>query len=347
VRAILAGYQAVGLIHGGPLTQIRRSAEHLGAFGIEAKLFDPWVRLDRSSADLFHLFSAGVGTYHLAREIHGIRMPLVVSPIMFSRHSGAFVRKGLAMSRVLQHLGPGLWSDYAFAADTCSWADMVVPNTRAEADLVMEGLRVPPERIRVVPNGVDAAFGSGDPSLFEKQFGLRGFILNVGHVGPARKNVLGLIKACAGIDHPTVIIGRILEGAYADECRKEAARYKQIHLIGALAHDSALLASAYAACDVFVLPSQFETPGIAALEAGLAGAKVVITEHGGTREYFGDLATYVDDRSPDSIREGILASLSLPKKPRLQEHIRDHYLWQNVAGRLAAVYREVVTEPAQ
>jgi len=43
-----------------------------------------------------------------------------------------------------------------------------------------------------------------------------------------------------------------------------------------------MLASAYAACDVFVLPSMFETPGIAALEAGLAGAKIVITKYGGT-----------------------------------------------------------------
>jgi glycosyltransferase involved in cell wall biosynthesis len=343
VKALLAGYQAVGLIQGGPLTQIRRSAEHLASFGVEATLFDPWVRYDRNSLDLFHLFSAGLGTFHLAREIHELRIPFVVSPIMFSRHSAGFVRRGLRMSRFLQHVGPGIWSDYQLMADTCSWADMVVPNTRAEAGLVEEGLGIPREKIRVVPNGVDAAFGSGDPTLFTREYGLSGFILNVGHVGPARKNVLGLIRALATIDHPAVIIGRIIEGPYADACRREAAKHKHIHLIGTLPTGSPMLASAYAACDIFVLPSQFETPGIAALEAGLAGAKIVITDQGGTREYFGDLATYIDYRSIESIRRGIVDALSAPRGSALRDHIRSNYLWEHVAAQLAAVYRDVLS----
>ena len=75
-----------------------------------------------------------------------------------------------------------------------------------------------------------------------------------------------------------------------------------------------LLASAYAACDVFVLPSQFETPGIAALEAGLAGAKIVITPVGGTkRSYFGNNAIYVEPTSTENIAEGILAALKNKK----------------------------------
>ena len=49
------------------------------------------------------------------------------------------------------------------------------------------------------------------------------------------------------------------------------------------------LASAYAAARVFALPSWFETPGLAALEAGLAGCAVAITPYGSTRDYFGDL----------------------------------------------------------
>ena len=43
---------------------------------------------------------------------------------------------------------------------------------------------------------------------------------------------------------------------------------------------------------MFALPSWFETPGLAALEAALAGCSVVITPFGSTREYFGDLVEY-------------------------------------------------------
>jgi glycosyltransferase involved in cell wall biosynthesis len=103
-----------------------------------------------------------------------------------------------------------------------------------------------------------------------------------------------------------------------------------------------MLASAYAACDVFVLPSLFETPGIAALEAGLAGAKLVITPHGGTMEYFGGRAVYCDPRSVDSIHDGIVRALQAPRDNGLREHIRAHYLWDEVARQTHGVYRLVM-----
>jgi glycosyltransferase involved in cell wall biosynthesis len=324
------------------MTQIRKSAEHLAALGITASLFDPWTRAGRPDFDLVHLFSAGIGTYHLARELRELRVPMVVSPIMFSRHSPSFVRTGLRATRLLQRTGPGIWSDYALSADICSWAACVAPNTIAEADLVAEGLGVDRAKIRQVPNGVERRFEFGDPSLFVREFGVEGFVLNVGHIGPRRKNVLSLIRALATIDHPAVIIGRITDDPYAQACREEAARHRHIRLISSMPNDSPLLASAYAACDTFVLPSQFETPGIAALEAGLAGAKIVITDRGGTKEYFGELATYVDHQSVDSIRAGVIASLNSPKDSRLRDHIRANFLWEHVAARLAEVYREIL-----
>ena len=46
-----------------------------------------------------------------------------------------------------------------------------------------------------------------------------------------------------------------------------------VRWLGASDHDDPLLASAYAAARVFALPSWFETPGLAALEAALAGRR--------------------------------------------------------------------------
>jgi glycosyltransferase involved in cell wall biosynthesis len=115
-------------------------------------------------------------------------------------------------------------------------------------------------------------------------------------------------------------------------------------LIDGLENDSPMLASAYAACDTFVLPSLFETPGIAALEAGLAGAKVVITPHGGTTEYFGDDAVYVDPVSIASIRDGIRAALARPRGEQLRTRIRARYLWSHVASLTKSVYERVLAE---
>ena len=78
------------------------------------------------------------------------------------------------------------------------------------------------------------------------------------------------------------------------ECRR--AGEGLVAWLGRLDHDDPLLASAYAAARVFALPSWFETPGLAALEAALAGCAVVITPYGSTREYFGGLVAYARPR---------------------------------------------------
>ncbi len=339
MNVTIAGYQAVSILHGGPNTQIRNTAAHLASFGVNVRFFDPWVKFDPRECDLFHLFAANVGTYHLAREIHALDLPLAVSPIVYSRHSPRFIASTLRCGKMLQRTGLGLWSDYIFTSDIVKWARAVLPNSRAEGDLVEHGFGARRETITIVPNGVDERFAAADPALFKKTYGLEGFILNVGHIGHGRKNVLNLIRALAGIDHPAVIIGRIIRGPYGEACVREAAKHKHIQLIDGLDNSSPMLASAYAACDVFVLPSLFETPGIAALEAGLAGAKIVITPYGGTREYFGDMAGYVEPDSVDSIRNGIVAALQGKRSPDLSDHIRRHYLWPKVAELTAAAYR--------
>lgn len=338
----VVSYQAVSILHGGPNTQLRNTAAHLGDQGVTVKLFDSWAPFRREECDLFHIFAANIGTYHIAREIHALGIPLVVSPIVYSNHSHGFVRRALSLQRLLARAGRGIWSDYGMTSDICSWASNVVPNSDAELQLLRDGLGVSASKLTVIPNGVDERFAHADPSLFRKKYGVEGFILNVGHIGHGRKNVLSLIRALAGIDHPAVIIGRVIRGEYGDACVREAARNKHILLIDGLDNSSEMLASAYAACTVFVLPSMFETPGIAALEAGLAGAKIVITPHGGTREYFGEMADYVDPTSIDSIRNGIRIALQRPKNANLKDHIMREFLWQSVAAKTAAIYRKTL-----
>jgi glycosyltransferase involved in cell wall biosynthesis len=338
----VVSYQAVSILHGGPNTQLRNTVAHMPAQGVAAKLFDSWAPFRKEECDLFHVFAANIGTFHIAREIHALGIPLVVSPIVYSNHSAAFIKRARTVHRLAGRLGRGIWSDYGLTADICSWAAHVLPNSEAESRLLLEGYDVPAAKLHVIPNGVDERFAHGDPDLFKNKYGVSDFILNVGHIGHGRKNVLNLIRALATIDHPAVIIGRIIRGEYGDACVREAARHKHIVLIDGLDNNSEMLASAYAASRVFVLPSMFETPGIAALEAGLAGANVVITPHGGTREYFGTMADYVEPGSIDSIREGILASLQKPKSPWLKEHIRREFLWQAVAAKTAAVYRKIL-----
>ena len=91
----------------------------------------------------------------------------------------------------------------------------------------------------------------------------------------------------------------------------------------------------------------YETPGLAALEAALAGAKVCLTERGGTKEYFGEHATYLDPRSETSMQQAILESLAKPRASGLRDHVHANYLWRHAGAKLARAYKDLsaITRP--
>ena len=107
-------------------------------------------------------------------------------------------------------------------------------------------------------------------------------------------------------------------------------------------HDSELLGSAYAACDTFLLASWLETPGLAALEAGLSGAKIVITKEGAAQEYFRDFAFYIDLGNSSDILEKTLVAVKRPKDILLQDHIRRNFRWEHTAKKTLEIYHKLL-----
>ena len=209
-----------------------------------------------------------------------------------------------------------------------------------EAEQISRYFLIPREQVQTIHYGVDQAFDGTDPQLFEQKFGMRNFILMVGRIEP-RKNQLNLIRAARGINRPVVIIGGyvLAHKDYFDRCQQEAD--SNVHFLGELPMDSEELRSAYAACDTFVLASWFETPGLAALEAALAGAKIIITREGSTREYFKDFVEYVNPASISDIRKKIDSVLQQPKDDRLRNYVRDHCLWEHAASKTIDIYRKL------
>lgn len=339
MRVCIIAQQSISMVAGGPRIQALQTARYLPDYGVEVEFFNPWSDHDWSRFDLAHVFGANHMTYDIALRLHQFGVPFVVSSIFFSERSPAFMRLGRRIEIVANRIFSGIWTDYGFTRRVCELSRRVLPNTSDEGILIERGLGIDGGKIEVIPNGVEERFYYADPTLFIETYGVNDFILNVGHIGSERKNVLSLIRALKSIDHPAVIIGKIQRNDYSDRCLKEAADNPNIRIIDGLDNDSAMLESAYAASRLFALPSRFETPGIAALEAGLAGANVVITKYGGTRDYFGDDAVYVEPDSIDSITEGIKAGLKKERTTKLREHIRKEFLWTRVAEKTARAYR--------
>jgi glycosyltransferase involved in cell wall biosynthesis len=193
----------------------------------------------------------------------------------------------------------------------------------------------------VVPNGADERFAEADAEPFAKLVGGRNFVLYAGRIEP-RKNQLGFLQAMRGTGTAVVVLGDAVPGheEYLVRCRRAAG--ERVRFVPRIDHDDPLLASAYAACGCLVLASRFETPGLAALEAGMSGVPLVLPKAGSAREYFGEMADYVAADDSAAIRRATLAALGRGRSVSLAEHVRRRYSWRAVAEATRNAYEKVV-----
>jgi len=221
--------------------------------------------------------------------------------------------------------------------------DRLVVNSKSEAGKIAKVFSLNDLRFSVIPNGVDKSFREADRSLFVNRYQIDNFLLCVGRIASV-KNQLGLIRAAAGLNQKLVIIGSPEPSTmhYYEQCRKEAPAGTLF--IDRVEQGAPLLASAFAAAKLVVIPSQFETCGIVAMEAGLAGGKVAITKNGGTREYYKDYVSYLDPKSTLILRDTLVAALEAnnPKAALFQGYIEQNYLWEKVMDQTLEIYRSVL-----
>ena len=328
---------------GGGEVQLLKTKEYLEKRGLEIRLYDQW-KDQLQKGDILHVFGSIKYCYGLMRTAKEVGARVVLSTICWSDwrsalHTYPDWRRRTA--NIARHLAKA-WFPWvpSLRKATMEVSDLLFPNSEREAEQLVRYFRVPREKIVVIPNGVDALYQEANPAFFESRYGLKDFFLCVGRIEP-RKNQLALVRAHRGIKRPLVMIGEAVS-RYRDyelQCRREAS--SNVHFLGYFPTDSQEIRSAYAACDTFVLPSWFETPGLAALEAALAGAKLVITDGGPTREYFGEEAFYVDPSRLADIRRKMELAEGQARNGVLRERIRKNYLWEQVAEKLTSCYEKL------
>lgn len=342
MRILLASYQSLFLNRGGPTYKVMMMKKALADKDIDVDYFDYWdknLKLDNDT--LVHLFNASLSTYPLALNLKTYGAKYVVNPIFFSNHSASKIKSYLRIENIVNRIMKRSYSDYYCTGEVCRNAEKILPNTQAEGDLLSGVFNFSDTDVEVIHNGVEKRFADADSDLFIKKYGIRDFILNVGHLGSLRKNGVNMLQALKQIDAPVVVIADILKTEEGRQCQDIIEQSDNIIHIPWIKHDDPLLESAYAASKVFALPTRYETPGRAALEAGLAGANVVITPRGGTKEYFLDNALYCNPDSIRSIKETIEKSLELPRNSKLSVHIMENFIWDKIVDKTIKIYQDL------
>lgn len=330
---------------GGGEVQLQKTKEYLEHLGLEIKLFDTWHH-KLQEFDILHTFGSVKDCLPMMEEARRKGVKNVLSSICWYSWKSAWGTYTNPKARTVSMVRHGAKVFLPFLPSRrkrmFEIADAVLPNSHSEAGQLVRFFGVSKNKIHVVPNGVDERFTKADPAAFIEKYKLKDFILCAGRIEP-RKNQLNAVRALRGIGRPVVFIGGPVPAYqdYYEACRREAG--PDVHFLGQFDHGSELLMSAYAACGVFLLATWLETPGLAALEAALAGAKIVITQEGATREYFGHHAVYVNPADAGDIRAGTLKAISKTKDASLQDHVKRRYLWTETAKLTLEAYRRVLT----
>ncbi len=322
MRVLLQGRSDLFAVPAGDTTQIAGTMAGLAAAGVQADLsLEP--RPDLGGYDLVHVFNLMRADEAViqADNARYRRRPVVVTPLYWNRAR-------------LSGEGAGRWAgEQRLRARVLRAAAAVVVGAPGEADLLAQDFG-PGLRCRVVPLGVQPP-PAADPAPFRERYGLDGYVLCVARVA-VHKNQLGLIRALSGLRLPLVFVGPVHEPAYHRLCREAAPRALFLGVV-----DEVTLWSAYAGARVHALASWCELPGLASLEAGVAGCNVVSTARGTAREYLGDGAWYCDPADPETIRGAVVAAYRADRDGRLVERLR-RYTWERAGQGLKRVYEEVL-----
>jgi glycosyltransferase involved in cell wall biosynthesis len=216
-------------------------------------------------------------------------------------------------------------------------------------DRFLAHIPVPPERVRVVPEGVDPGFGRVPTEVAaEVRARLRlppAYLLFVGQIA-ARKNPVRVLEAVARLPAgaPPLLLAGGSKGAAA-EVRGAHERLRlgdRARFLGHVAEGD--LPALYAGARALVFPSLDEGFGLPVLEAFACGTPVLASTAGALPETSGGAALLVDPLSVDAIAAGILRLLGDEGlRADLVERGRRRaagLTWEETARRTLEAYRE-------
>jgi D-inositol-3-phosphate glycosyltransferase len=252
----------------------------------------------------------------------------------------------------------------------CGEADRITANTPVEKQQLVRFYGAGSSRIRIVPPGVDLSrFHPIEQSYAKSVIGIEAghrMILFTGRI-ERLKGIDNVVRAMAILHQRRAdwdwgrMCVSVIGGDPSEEGLRENGEMARLHelrdelglseLITFLgARDQDTLQYYYAAADVLVMPSHYESFGMVALEAMACGTPVIASDVGGLSTLVQDGKTgfRVKVNDPEALAKAIERLMDNEARRRRMGHsaacYAEDYSWQKVVDKLVGVYEEVIRD---
>ena len=223
-------------------------------------------------------------------------------------------------------------------------ADMIIAVSRSTKEDLISILRIPEDKIVVIPEGVEGRFTPQPLELadqIKRKYKIKGeYIFSLSTLEP-RKNQAGLIKAFQIVkktypDLTLLIGGRTGWG-------EMPTPVEDVLMPGYISDSD--LPVLYSGALVYALPSLYEGFGLSPLQAMACGTPVVTSNTSSMPEVVGDAGILVDPQSPEDIAAGIITAVKNRGKLReLGIAQAAKFTWDKAAESTYSIYKEVLAK---
>ena len=320
------------LAHGGQAVQIQRTLASLAEIGVSAEPLRWWD--EHQTGDLIHYVGImPVDQIQFARQK---KIKVIIANLLTAQGSQTPLQRGAR--RVfrwgVENFAPRTMAR-AFGWESYRQADALVALTEWEKHLMAYKFGATPEKIFVVPNGVE-------PEFFAAPKTARGEWLVCTATITERKRVLELAEAAVTAQTPVWILGKAYaeNDGYAKKFFSLAkANPKFIRYEGGV-NDRVELAKIYRAARGFVLLSAMESLSLSALEAAACECPLLLSDLPWARSSFigsAEFCPVTDSVSTTAaaLKNFYAAAPQLPPPPKPAT-------WPDVARQFKTIYEKVL-----
>ena len=224
--------------------------------------------------------------------------------------------------------------------------DRIITVSHDSAREITNAFGVPPEKIRVVYNGLDSHEFTPLPAVVKKPNSL----IFVGNSEDRKKGLLYLLQALRYLPESvflTVVDGGAPQRSFAPMLTEKYGIAHRVHFTGKIGPGD--LVRLYCSAEIAVVPSLYEGFGFPAAEAMSCELPVVSSTAGALPEVVGDdgAGILVPPRDAPALGQAIRHLLADPELRRLMGQAGRHrvttlFTWENAARQMVEVYREAI-----